>query len=118
MNGVHDMGGMHGMGPVEYEKDEPVFHEPWEARVLPLIRGVMATGRLQGGRSNRPTIESFPALDYLRMSYYERFLTALTERMVANGVVTRAEIESGRPAPGSAKTVPALTPRPYARFSA
>ena len=31
MNGVHDMGGMHGMGPVQYEKDEPVFHERWEA---------------------------------------------------------------------------------------
>ncbi len=28
MNGVHDMGGMHGMGPIKYEKDEPVFHEP------------------------------------------------------------------------------------------
>ena len=30
MNGVHDMGGMHGMGPIEYEKDEPVFHAEWE----------------------------------------------------------------------------------------
>ena len=26
MNGVHDMGGMHGMGPMEAEKNEPVFH--------------------------------------------------------------------------------------------
>ena len=26
MNGVHDMGGQQGMGPVQYEKDEPVFH--------------------------------------------------------------------------------------------
>ncbi len=33
MNGVHDMGGMHGMGPVEIEKNEPVFHSDWEARV-------------------------------------------------------------------------------------
>jgi hypothetical protein len=33
MNGVHDMGGMQGMGPVPYEKDEPVFHAPWEGRV-------------------------------------------------------------------------------------
>ena len=32
MNGVHDMGGMHGMGPIEYEKNEPVFHARWEAR--------------------------------------------------------------------------------------
>jgi nitrile hydratase subunit beta len=29
MNGVHDMGGMHGMGPIEAERDEPVFHAEW-----------------------------------------------------------------------------------------
>jgi nitrile hydratase subunit beta len=34
MNGVHDMGGMHGLGPVEREEREPVFHEQWERRVL------------------------------------------------------------------------------------
>ena len=33
MNGIHDMGGMHGFGPVPREKDEPVFHAPWEGRV-------------------------------------------------------------------------------------
>ena len=33
MNGIHDMGGMHGFGPVPIETDEPVFHEPWEGRV-------------------------------------------------------------------------------------
>ena len=27
MNGVHDMGGMHGMGPIPNQKDEPVYHE-------------------------------------------------------------------------------------------
>ena len=38
MNGVHDMGGMHGMGPIEHEKNEPVFHAPWEGRVYALTR--------------------------------------------------------------------------------
>ena len=36
VNGVHDMGGMHGMGPVEYEPNEPVFHAPWEGRAFAL----------------------------------------------------------------------------------
>ena len=36
MNGVHDMGGMHGMGPIEAEPNEPVFHKPWEGRVYAL----------------------------------------------------------------------------------
>ena len=34
MNGVHDMGGMHGMGPIEHESNEPVFHADWERRVF------------------------------------------------------------------------------------
>ncbi len=34
MNGVHDIGGMDGFGPVHREPDEPVFHEPWEAHVF------------------------------------------------------------------------------------
>jgi hypothetical protein len=29
MNGIHDLGGMHGFGPVVREKDEPVFHAEW-----------------------------------------------------------------------------------------
>jgi len=101
------MGGMQGMGPIEYEHNEPVFHAGWEGRVLPMIRAVAATGKLKGG--GRPPIESLTAFEYLRMSYYERFLTSLTERLVASGLVTRAEIESGHPAEGSAKSVPALS---------
>ena len=33
MNGVHDMGGMHGFGPIVREVNEPLFHAAWEARV-------------------------------------------------------------------------------------
>ena len=32
VDGVHDMGGMHGFGAVPIEVDEPIFHEPWEGR--------------------------------------------------------------------------------------
>src|SRR6266849_4467301 len=108
MNGIHDMGGMQGMGPIEYEKNEPVFHAGWEARVYAMTRAVAATGKLKGP-SVRPPIESLTALEYLRMSYYEKWLTSLIERMVAGGLVTRAEIENGRPAQGSTKSVPPLS---------
>jgi nitrile hydratase beta subunit len=107
MNGIHDMGGMQGMGPIEYENDEPVFHAAWEARVHAMTSAMAATGKLKGNL--RAPIESLTAFEYLRMSYYERWLTSLTERMVAGGLVTRAEIENGRPAEGSAKSVPALS---------
>lgn len=106
MNGVHDMGGMHGMGPIQPEKNEPVFHARWEGRVLAMVRAVGATGKLRG--ASRPSIESIPAAEYLRMSYYERFMTALIDRMITSGLVTRAEIDRGKPARGLARAVPAL----------
>ena len=107
MNGIHDMGGMQGMGPIEYEEKEPVFHAPWEDRVLAMTRAVTATGKLQGGL--RPPIESLTAFEYLRMSYYEKWLTSLTVRIVASALLTRAEIENGHTAEGSTKSVPALS---------
>jgi nitrile hydratase beta subunit len=107
MNGVHDMGGMHGMGPIQYESNEPVFHEPWEARVFALHRAVRASATWTTDAS-RHAVELIPAPEYLRMSYYEQRLHSLIELMVESGLVTRAEVESGKPAPGSAKAAPAL----------
>ena len=106
MNGIHDMGGMQDMGAVEIEKNEPAFHARWEARVVAIGKALAPTGKLKGGL--RPPIENLPPLDYLRMSYYEKRLVSLVERMLAGGAVTRAELDSGLPAAGSAKSVPAL----------
>jgi nitrile hydratase len=108
MNGVHDMGGMHGMGAVEREKNEPVFHERWEARVFALNRAVGAWGKWNIDAS-RHVKELIPPGQYLRISYYEKFLIGMTELLVQSGLVTRAEIESGKPARGSKKAAPPLT---------
>jgi nitrile hydratase subunit beta len=107
MNGVHDMGGTHGMGPIKHEKDEPVFHEPWEARIFALNRAVRAWRKWTADAS-RHAVELIPAPEYLRMSYYEQRLHSLMELMVKTGLVTRAEVESGKPAPGLPKARPAL----------
>jgi len=108
MNGVHDMGGMHGLGPVQYEQNEPVFHAPWEGRTfaLALAAGAWRKWSLDALRHQ---IERIPAAEYLRMSYYEKWLSAVTERLVQSGLITRAEVESGEPAPGSRKATPPLT---------
>jgi nitrile hydratase len=107
MNGIHDMGGMQGMGRIEYEKDEPVFHAPWEARAFALNRAMSAWGRwnIDAARHER---ELIPAADYLRMAYYESWIARLIELMVKRSLVTREEIDSGKPAPASAKQTPAL----------
>jgi nitrile hydratase beta subunit len=108
MNGIHDMGGMQDMGPIRYEKNEPVFHAAWEGRIYAMSSAVGATGKLRLGL--RPPIESIPPADYLRMSYYELWLTSLTERLIASNLVTREEIESAAPAPGRAQAAIALSP--------
>jgi len=108
MNGVHDMGGMHGMGPIAPEADEPVFHEPWEGRVFALYRATAALGKwnIDAGRHAR---ERIPPADYLRMSYYEKWLDGLITLLRETGLVTSAELKSGRPAPDAAKKTPPLT---------
>jgi nitrile hydratase beta subunit len=69
---------------------------------------VTATRKLRLGL--RPPIENLPAAEYLRKSYYELWLTSLTERLVASELVTRSEIESGRGALGSTKAALAVSP--------
>jgi nitrile hydratase len=110
MNGVHDMGGMQDMGPVSREKDEPVFHAVWEGRVYALNRAAAAGGKWNLDAS-RYEIEKIPPADYLRMSYFERWYVRLVELLISRGMVSRAEIESGRPTPGSAKANPAMNAR-------
>jgi len=106
MNGVHDMGGMQGFGPVAAEGNEPVFHERWEARALALTLAVGAWGRwtLDASRFAR---ERIPAAEYLRMSYYEKWVTGLTTLLLEAGMVTRDEIAKG-PTPGAPKSTPPL----------
>jgi len=108
MNGVHDMGGMQDMGPVQAEKNEPVFHEPWEGRVFALNQalGAWRKWNIDASRHQR---ELIPPAEYLRMSYYEKWLTALMELLVNRELVTRAELESGRPEAGSPKATPPVT---------
>ena len=115
MNGVHDMGGQHGMGPVNYEKDEPVFHATWEGRVDALTRAMRAW-RKWNLDSDRHGIEVLPPADYLRMSYYERWLTKLETHVVKYGFVTAEEQQTGKATPGSSTQKPALTLATSARW--
>jgi nitrile hydratase len=92
MNGVHDMGGMHGFGPIEREEDEPVFHEAWEGRVLALTRACGAWGKWNIDKS-RFAIEQMPPEDYLRASYYEKWLWRLEKLLVDAGMMTREELD-------------------------
>lgn len=88
MNGVHDMGGMDGFGPVVPEKNEPVFHAEWERRMYALAMSGVATSVDEF----RHAIERIPPARYLASSYYERWLAAAETLLVERGIATRDEL--------------------------
>ena len=108
MNGVHDMGGQQDMGPVEYEKDEPVFHAPWEGRIYALNRALRALGKWSLD-TDRHALEVMSPIEYLRMSYYERWVRRLEVQVVQYGLVSAEEMKSGNADPASPEANPALT---------
>jgi nitrile hydratase len=103
MNGAHDLGGMHGFGPVVAEPDEPVFHAAWERRAfgLTLAMGAWRRWNLDMSRSAR---EQMPPAAYLATSYYEHWMFGLERLLVEHGLVSPEEIarvRRGEPAPSS-----------------
>lgn len=95
MNGMHDMGGMHGFGPVKTEKNEPPFHSKWEGRCLALNRG-MSFAKVWNIDKSRAAIENLPPHLYLEMSYYEKWALRLQNLLMEYGLVDADEIEAGR----------------------
>ncbi|MGB6342433.1 MAG: nitrile hydratase subunit beta [Xanthobacteraceae bacterium] len=94
MDGIHDMGGMHGFGKVEPEKDEPVFHAEWEAHCLALNRAMGYTG-IWTIDQTRAGIEELPPDIYLSSSYYKKWAVRLENLIVARGLADADEIEKG-----------------------
>ncbi len=91
MNGVHDMGGMDGFGPVVREQNEPVFHAAWEGRVCALAAAAIRVARINGDEF-RHAIERIVPARYLASSYYERWLAAVETLLVERRIVTREEL--------------------------
>jgi nitrile hydratase len=94
MNGVHDMGGMHGFGRVEPEPNEPVFHAPWEGRVMAMNRALGFIG-LWNIDVGRYWIEKLPPDFYLRASYYEKWHARLENLVLHHGLVDADELAAG-----------------------
>ena len=95
MNGVHDMGGQQGFGPVLLEEKEPLFHAPWESRAMAITVAMGASGQWNIDLS-RAARESLPPAIYLSSSYYEIWIRALEKLMLERGMVTQAELASGK----------------------
>ena len=94
MNGIHDMGGMHGFGKVSEEPNEPVFHADWEGRTFAMSM-VMRTIGLWNIDMSRAEQEMLPAHLYLASSYYERWGRGLEQLVLKHGLASKEEMAAG-----------------------
>jgi nitrile hydratase subunit beta len=94
MNGAHDVGGLHGFGPVP-AADDSAFHQAWEKRVLALhvVMGLAGIYTLDEYRHAR---ESRPPAEFLAASYYETVLAGVERMTAAHGLVAADERAAGR----------------------
>ncbi len=93
MNSTHDLGGMHGFGPID-RSQEALFPNEWEQKVfgMTLACGMLGQWNLDESRFAR---EQMDPGEYLTSSYYEHWLHGLEKLLVDKGIVTSKEIESG-----------------------
>jgi len=92
VDGIHDLGGLQGFGPVEVVPTEPVFGEAWERRSFRANMAVL-TVLQPGGAAFRHSIERMDPAHYLTSSYYEHWLTGVSTLAVEAGLISREELE-------------------------
>lgn len=93
MDGIHDLGGMHGFGKVEREENEPPFHARWEATVAAISRATLGMGLINNDEF-RHAIERMDPTDYLMSSYWERWLDGLVRLLTEKSIIDRADLDT------------------------
>jgi hypothetical protein len=93
MNGIHDLGGRHGLGPINPEVNEPVFHAPWEGRAFGLFAATFVFAGYTVDEF-RHAIENMDPAHYLESSYYEHWMSAFESLLIKRGIVTRDELDA------------------------
>jgi len=113
MDGIHDLGGKTGYGPVVREANEPVFHDRWEAKVFTFLRGASIAGAWYSADRFRHLIERIEPEAYLTHGYYGRWLGGIETGLVEAGIVTQDEInDKVQQLGGDRSDLVAARPRP------
>ena len=85
---------MGGLPAGKVEASEHDYAE-WERRVdalMILLSGVKGGAKRMTVDELRKNIEALPPDAYDRMSYYERWVTSITQTMIQRGVITTEEL--------------------------
>lgn len=91
MDGIHDLGGMQGFGPVVVPGGDVPYHERWEPRVFAMTEAAATAGLFSG--SGRALRETMDPVHYLRASYYERWQWSNELRLLAKGTIAEGDID-------------------------
>lgn len=96
MDGIHDLGGRQGFGPIDVDEPEEPFHHDWEGRAWAVVRGCrMPDWTIDWWRHVRELIDP---VDYLTRPYFDSWIQTHAAALVDSGVITIDEIKSGRSA--------------------
>ena len=87
MDGIHDLGGMQGFGPVEPNDATVGYHETWEGLVHSSFVGTMGSG-IHTMEEFRHAIERMEPAHYLTAAYWDRWLVAISTLAVEKEVVS------------------------------
>ncbi|MEH0554033.1 nitrile hydratase subunit beta [Streptomyces sp. B21-101] len=92
MNGVFDLGGTDGFGPINPTPEEPPFHAEWEKAAF-----AMQLAGFRGGwfsvDSFRHGIELMDPVVYLSSPYYEHWLHSFEHHGITKGHIDPAELD-------------------------
>ncbi len=100
MDGVHDLGGREGFGPIVDKADDKPFHADWEMRAFGIKEVSAANWTIDWFRHCR---ELAVPVDYLTRPYFDQRLTTVAAQLIDEGYLTLDEIKAG---------ASAFTPRP------
>jgi nitrile hydratase subunit beta len=98
MDGIHDLGGVHGFGKVEAETDEPIFHADWERRMFALTSAILFATQSSDDHFRRE-IERMEPLHYLRSSYYEKWYASVVALLEQHDLASATELSGAPPRP-------------------
>lgn len=119
MNGVHDLGGMHGFGAVQWQEPVPPPLDQWEAAVIAMNR--VGRAGIWNIDEFRHAIERMGNAEYLNTSYFEHWLACLETLVVEKGLFSEDQLAERRsyfeqhpeaPARAAAQALPGQQPFP------
>ncbi len=95
MDGIHDVGGRHGFGPITVTDSDQPFSTEWEARAFGITKSVTPASDYSVDKF-RYTREQLPPLEYLTSPYFEQWMRGTMAMLVGSGLVTAEELATGR----------------------